>query len=124
VGAVEKLDKNKVKLKHHGYIPDESLSEKLDVLSTHAYDLLTTGLHNLTHDKEQRRFQRQVTYHDMPQSVIDEFQEYSHDKCLALLMEFDRWLAEKKKTVSAEPDEKTERVGVGVYYFNNDKEGE
>jgi hypothetical protein len=124
VGAVEKLDKNKVKLKHHGYIPDESLSEKLDVLSAHTYDLLTTGLHNLTHDQDHRRFQRQVTYHDMPQSVIDEFQEYSHDKCLALLLEFDRWLAEKKKTVSAEPDEQTGRVGVGMYYFNNDKEGE
>ena len=124
VGAVEKIEKNKVKLRHHGYIPDESLSEKLDVLSTHAYDLLTTGLHNLTHDKDHRRFQRQVTYLDMPQSVIDEFQEYSHDKCLALLLDFDSWLAEKKKTVKTESDESKGRVGVGIYYFNNDKEGE
>lgn len=124
VGAVEKLDKNKVKLSHHGYIPDEDLPEKVTVLATHAHDLLTTGVHNLTHDKEYRRFQRQVTYTDMPQSVIDEFQKYSHDKSLALLLDFDRWLAEKKKTVNPEPDEPLGRVGVGIYYFNNDKEGE
>jgi hypothetical protein len=60
----------------------------------------------------------------MPQSVIDEFQKYSHDKSLALLLDFDRWLAEKKKTVSAEQGEPTGRVGVGIYYFNNEEEGE
>ena len=124
VGAVEKTAENVVTLRHHGYIPDESAAEKMDVLSTHAYDLLTTGLHNLTQDKDQLRFQRQVTYHDMPQSVIDEFQKYSHDKCLALLLDFDRWLAEKKKTTDIEHDQPTGRVGVGIYYFNNDKEGE
>jgi hypothetical protein len=123
VGAVEKLDKQNVRLKHHGYIPDKSLSEKIDVLSTHAYDLLTTGVHNLTHDKGQLRFQRQVTYHDIPQSIIDEFQKYSHDKSLALLLEFDRWLAEKKKTANTASDEPKGRVGVGIYYFNNDEEG-
>jgi hypothetical protein len=124
VGAVEKLEGNKVKLRHHGYIPDESLTEKIDVLSTHVHDLLTTGVYNLSQEKEHRRFQRQVTYHDMPQSVIDEFQKYSHDKCLALLLDFNRWLAQKKKTVQVEQDEPTGRVGVGIYYFNNDKEGE
>lgn len=122
VGAVKKIQNTKVKLMHHGYIPDASLPEKLDVLSTHAHDLLTTGIHNLTQDQKKKRFQRQVTYQGMPQSVIDEFQDYSHDKCLALLLEFDRWLAEKEKNVQAKPGEPIGRVGIGIYYFNNDKE--
>lgn len=124
VGAVTKLNDNKVKLMHHGYIPDSSLPEKIDVLSTHAFDLLTTGVHNLAQDQQKKRFQRQVTYQGMPQSVIDEFQEYSHDKCQALILEFDRWLADKEKTVQAKPDEPIGRVGVGIYYFNNDLEDE
>lgn len=124
VGSVVKLDKNTVKLTHRGYIPDKSESEKIGVLSTHAVDFLTTGAHNLTNDQSEARFQRQVTYGDLPQSAIDEFQKYSHDRCLDLLREFDQWLAEKKKSVNAEIDEPTGRVGVGMYFFNNDKEGE
>ena len=61
-----------------------------------------------------------MTYTDMPQSVIEEFQKYSHDKSLDLLLDFDRWLADKKKTVQPEEGEEVSRVGVGIYYFKND----
>ena len=121
VGAVTRLDKDVVQLSHHGFIPGKSEPAKLEVLATHASDLLNTALHNLSHDEKQAYFQRQVSYSDMPKSVIDEFQQYSHDKSLELLLDFDRWLAEKKRSVKPEPDEQTGRVGVGIYFLNNDK---
>ncbi|MGD8568837.1 MAG: DUF6502 family protein [Gammaproteobacteria bacterium] len=120
VGAVSKLDKDTVRLTHHGFIPGKSEPAKINVLSTHATDLLSTAVHNLTHDDKDARFQRQVTYTDIPDSVIEEFKQYSHDKSLDLLRDFDRWLAEKKRTVEPGADEKTGRVGVGIYYFKND----
>jgi len=120
VGAVIKPDKNLVKLNHHGYVPEDSDAEKIEVLSTHVSDLLGTVLHNLTHKKEQARFQRQVSYVDIPESVAKEFQRLSHDKSLALILELNQWLAEKKRTVKPQPNESTFRVGVGIYYFCKD----
>lgn len=120
VGAVEKLDKETVMLRHHGYIPQQGKSEKYEILATCIADLISTGVHNINNDNQHARFQRQVAYCDIPQSVIEEFQRYSHDKCSGLILELNHWLAEKKGKVNAAPDEPTGRVGIGVYYFNND----
>lgn len=83
--------------------------------------MLGTVAHNLEHEGGNARFQRQVFYDDVPQSVADRFQEYSHEKSLAILLDFYRWLAANKDSVKPEADEPTKRVGVGVYYFENDK---
>lgn len=120
VGAVVRTEDNKVHLSSHGYIPEKSEPEMIKVVSTHVADMMSTVEHNLRSEKSDARFERQVTYHDMPQSVIDEFKKYSHDKCLELLLELDRWLAEKKRSTTPREDEQTGRVGVGIYYFNND----
>ena len=124
VGAVEKVGKSTVRLSKHGYVPRRSEAETLNVVSAHVADLLSTAVHNLDPANDTARFQRQVTYLDMPQRVIEEFQLYSHDKSLDLLREFDRWLAEKKKTVKPKADESTQRIGVGIYYFENEETGE
>ena len=122
VGAVTKLDSGDVKLNHFGFIPDKSSPEKVEVLSTHTANLLDTAVHNLIDEDEDPRFQRQVTYNDMPESVVKEFQKYSHDKSLDLLRDFDRWLAYKKKSVDPESEEEKSQVGVGIYFFNNEKD--
>lgn len=125
IGLVGKPDKNSVKLLHHGYLPRESNTEMIDVFSTHAADLMTTAIYNMDEEgHDDPRFQRQVTYHDLPESVIKEFEEYSHEKSRALLLDFNKWLARKKKTIKPKTDEATGRVGVGIYFFKNDKLGE
>ena len=117
VRAVEKIDNQTVRLTAHGYIPQKDDSEFLEIMSSSVEDLFETCLHNLTHEKNQARFQRRVTYHDLPESAIEEFKQFSHDKSVALIMEFDRWLAEKKQSKEAKPGEKTGRVGTGIYYY-------
>lgn len=123
VGAVTKQDKHTVSLNHHGYIPQSSEQEKIDIFSTHVADLLSTAAHNLGCASKDTRFQRQVTYEDLPESVIADFQHYSHEKNLELLLDFNRWLAAKKESVKPAPGEPTGRVGVGIYFFRNDDEG-
>jgi len=124
VGAVTKQDKHTVCLNHHGYIPENSEQEKIDIFSTHVADLLSTAAHNLGCEKKESRFQRQVTYDDLPESVIADFQHYSHEKSLELLLDFNQWLAAKKESVKPAPGELTGRVGVGIYFFRNDKSNE
>lgn len=120
VGAVEKVDKDHVKLTHHGFVPQGDDSEKINIFLTHAKDLLDTGIHNLTKKDESPRFQRQVTYVDMPASVVDEFEKLSRDKSMALLVELNKWLSMKSKEVDVQSGEPTYRIGVGIYYFKSE----
>ena len=120
VGAVEKLDKDKVRLLHHGYVPERDSSELIEMVSRHTADLFSTGLHNISHEPHEARFQRQVVYSDIPEHVALEFQQLSHDKALALLLELNHWLSEKKARGKSDPQEATTRVGMGLYFFRND----
>jgi len=122
VGAVERVDKQYVRLLNKGYIPRKDEPELVRVLSKHVADHLDTAVHNIAQDEKDARFQRQVTYHEMPLSIIEEFREFSHQRSMDLLVEFDQWLAERKKNISADNDETKGRVGVGVYFFQNDKQ--
>jgi hypothetical protein len=122
VGAVEKKDNNTVSLLSKGYVPKTSEAEKLEMLARHFTDLMTTGAHNITHSPQDARFQRQVSYSDLPQSVIDEFKAYSQEKSLELLIDFDRWLAEKKKNIPPDENEPVNRVGIGIYFIEDEKE--
>jgi hypothetical protein len=118
VGAVTKPDSNTVHLSSSGYIPQQSETELLEVISRCAADLLQTSAHNLI-DPANAHFQRQVAYRDIPESVAEEFRKYSHDRCQELMIEFNGWLAVKKTTTTAQPGEAMKRVGVGLYYFEN-----
>jgi hypothetical protein len=122
VGAVEKVEKDHVKLIHHGFVPHGDDSEKINIFLTHARDLLSTGIHNLTKTDESPRFQRQVTYVDMPESVVKEFEKLSYAKSMELLVELNKWLSEKSKDTETQSDEPTYRIGLGIYYFKNESE--
>jgi len=122
VGAVVKPTKDTVELIQEGLIPKKSETEMIDIIAQHNSDLMNTGIYNLTHEAEEARFQRQVTYHEVPESVMEEFKAYSHEKSLSLLKDFDQWLAEHKKSGGNDPNEPKGRVGVGIYYFKDEKE--
>lgn len=119
VGAVSKIGKTTVKLNSLGYIPAASDPEKIEIFTTHVADLLNTISHNLTSTPDDARFQRQVTYQDVPHSIIDEFQKYSQEKSLALLIEFNQWLADRTQNANSAHDEPTGRIGVGIYFLRN-----
>ncbi|MFV2061853.1 MAG: DUF6502 family protein [Gammaproteobacteria bacterium] len=121
VGAVERLDKKNIKLNHYGYLPENSDSELIDVFSTHVADLLDTCNFNLNRKKsELARFQRQVTYVDVPVSLADEFQAHSHEQLLSLVVEMNQWLATKNDALEETSTEPTCRVGIGTYFFKNE----
>lgn len=122
VGAVIKPDDATVKLVQQGFIPHKSETESIKILAKHVSDLMNTGVHNISHVQEDAYFQRQVTYEELPESVIEEFRKYSNEKSIALLKDFDKWLSEKKSAVDPSSDEAKGRVGVGIYYFKNEEE--
>ena len=121
LGSITKLDKNTVRLLRAGIETSDSGSEsdKINIMSKCVSDLLGTTDHNLVNTEGDVRFQRQVTYVEMPKSIVDEFKQYSNERSMELLLQYNRWLADKRKNTNNQEAEPTCRVGVGIYYFEN-----
>lgn len=123
VGAATRIDRDAVHLASPGYIPHQGETDMFEVAGRAVSDLLRTSLHNIA-DSKHPRFQRQVAYRDLPASVAEEFQQYSRVRCQDLLREFNDYLHEKAKTAGPDSGEKKYRVGVGLYYFENENDEE
>ena len=125
IGTVSKPDKTSVKLNDYGFLPENSDTDLIDVLSTHTSDLLGTGIFNIVRDKSvPARFQRQVTYLNIPQSLAQEFEAYSHEKLLLLIVELNQWLATRKNALQDPGEEPLYRLGAGAYFFKNTQQEE
>jgi hypothetical protein len=120
IKAVTKPSPDSIKLDSLGYIPQQNVGDKIDILSVCTTDLLETAVHNLDHEKDEARFQRQVVYRKIPESVAEEFKQYSNKKSQELILEYNRWLDQHPKRTAPDVDEPIKRIGVGIYYFEND----
>ena len=115
------VDKQWVQLERYGFIPESDDIESFNVLSDSAANLLQTGAFNITRSREQAaRFQRQLTHLKVPQELADEFASYSGEKSLQLLLDLDRWLVRKKRALTSLQTETTGRIGLGIYYYEED----
>ncbi len=118
---VSVIDKQWVQLERYGFIPESDDIESFNVLSDSAGNLLQTGAFNITRSREQAaRFQRQLTHLKVPQELADEFASYSGEKSLQLLLDLDRWLVRKKRALTSLQTETTGRIGLGIYYYEED----
>ncbi len=113
IGVLREEADKRLTLLSRGYVPDGASEELLGYLGAHVEDLLNTFDHNMTHQREHARFQRQVIYDDVPTRYLEDFRSLSARWGQRTLEELDRWLAEKKATATA--DEPTMRLGLGIY---------
>ncbi len=118
VGVVElSADKKTVKLVKEGYIPRNSESDQIDILSICVADLLETTVHNLESDDV--RFQRQLIHKNVPRSTANEFKACSRDKSAELLHELNQWMIEKTAAEEDKAEPSVSRIGIGIYYFED-----
>lgn len=121
VGAVVKIKNNSIKLVQEALIPKRSEEDMINIIAQHSSDLIKTGVFNMSHEAKDAYFQRQVTYIDVPENVMDDFKYYSRKKSMELLTDFDRWLSENSNKKVNSSGDSTGRVGVGIYYFRNEE---
>lgn len=108
-----------VALKDAAYIPFGDDAEKLAILGTDVSLLIGTINHNLTADDlAESRYQRKVSYDNLPRSVLPAFQVLVNEHAQKLLIFFNKWLAEHDRDRKpGEEDYERMRAGVGIYYF-------
>ena len=118
VGAVERLDDDRIRLLSRAYIPRTSDLDKLDILGADVADLITTIDHNLQRGAEDPRFQRKVMYDNVPEESISMFRALSEAQAQALLEKMDEWLSQHDRDVNSSlKGTGRMRAGIGIYYF-------
>ena len=125
VGAVRRLEDQRIEPVARGYLPIGSSVDKLQILGTDVADLIETIDHNLTDGAAYPRFQRKVMYLRIRVDDLPAFRSLSAAKAQALLEQLDTWLAEHDIDAPHEnPQVPHARVGLGVYYFEERLEDE
>jgi hypothetical protein len=118
-GAVRRREDGRFEPIARGYVPHQSVIDKVDILGTDVADLVDTIDHNMQHGADDPRFQRKVMYHSIRADALPAFRKVSAALAQALLEKLDRWLAshDDLDTAHAVADTPLSRVGVGIYYF-------
>jgi hypothetical protein len=126
VGAVDRVNGNKVRLLVHAYLPRTDEAGMLDILGTDVRDLITTIDHNIRATSKgdgDRYYQRKVVYNNLPQEIIPKLREMSQADAQKLLESIDRWLSKYDRDINPNAEGSgRKRAGVGIYYFEEDYE--
>jgi hypothetical protein len=124
IGVVEELEGGYLQLITKGYVP-KTEEDKINVMAKCVRDQIETIDFNLSHPLYEARFQRQIKYVDLPPELIKEFKEFSKERSIELMMEFNLWLSQRKKQLPTNTDTKaTGQAGFGLYYFEKDGESD
>ena len=118
IGAVKRLDNGKISLSKKAYIPEGSQADKLHILGTDVGHLISTIDYNLQPNAMQARFQRKVSYDNLPDEALPAFRELSAKKAQKLLEKMDEWLAGNDRDVTPSIEGTGRNLaGLGIYYF-------
>jgi len=123
ISAVARQADGTIRLLTRAYLPSADKQAKLHILGTDVADLLATISHNLDAKGKKLFFQRKVSYDNVPKEVLEEFKSLSSRESQALLEEMNKWLTARDRDTN--PDVQgsgRKRVGLGIYYFEEDME--
>jgi hypothetical protein len=104
------------------YIRSASDPDLIRQASVALHDHVTTIAHNV--DANRRgppRFERMATHSALPRRLLPAFEAYLRTEGQAFLEKVDSWLSTRSATTTAVQDERSLRVGVGVYEIQEQK---
>ncbi|NOY68416.1 MAG: hypothetical protein GXP53_02835 [Deltaproteobacteria bacterium] len=123
VGAVALNEDETLRLATRAYLPGSDKEAKINILGVDVADLVTTIDHNLV-KSHSPFFQRKVSYDNVPAEVLEKFNVLCTAESQALLEKLDEWLAARDRDTNPEIHGLgRKRVGLGIYYFEEDLEG-
>lgn len=119
IGVTEQPNEKTVALVNYAYVPHQDDLEQVRIITTCISDLFDTALHNIDAEASDKRFQRQVVYSHIDESLVEELQETISEKAREVLESLNSTLAVARKKSAATKKSKLKRLGFGMYYFEN-----
>ena len=120
IGMTNQPTPDTVCLVRSAYVPQENEIEKIRILSVCVADLLGTAVHNVESSGDDIRFQRQLVYSGIEDSIAERFHDLSNKQAMALFGTLTDFLSVERD--ASDPDKRSsgKRVGLGIYYFEGD----
>ena len=103
-----------VRLIKHSYVPANDSAELIHILGTDTRELIETIDHNMVSVPDKKRFQRKVSYDNLPHEVVERIKTLSAIRSQALLEELNHWLSQHQHE-NSDSDERYS-VSIGIYY--------
>jgi hypothetical protein len=119
-GIVAETDDRRVHLLKRAYVPAGDDAQSLYLVGSNVGDLLETLNHNLSGQGPASRFQRTLSYDNVPEEALEEWRPIAAERSQALLEELDRILSRYDRDVSGETAGTGRvRTGIGIFYFES-----
>lgn len=119
-GSVKEVN-GTVRLIRHAYVSGSDQAEKLKILGSDVFELISTIDHNLTADRGDLLFQRKVSYDNIDPDSMARLKKMSAKKAQALLEQLDKLYAEHELENSSHQGK---TISLGIYYYEQDSSGE
>jgi len=119
VAAVAETPRGRLRAKLRYYSPAAPDEEAVLRSGSVLEDLGATVAENLVRAEERTRFEGRATNARVARAARRKFREYIEARGMAFLEDVDRWLSQHEST---DPEEKTLRLGIGVYQIQDDGE--
>ena len=122
IGAARMLRDGRIKLLVRSYIPGAGDGDRMHILGDDVGHLIRTIDHNLEcTDLQASRFQRKVSYDNLPADTLPEFRNLSAENAQRLLEKLDEWLSRwDRDNNPAVKGEGRYTAGLGIYYFEEE----
>jgi hypothetical protein len=125
VGAVKKTEDGRIQLLSEAYLPAGDTPAMHSILGTDVSLLIETIDHNTRSSRHPKRLQRKVLYDNVPVEAVDLIRSESARDGQRLLEKLDRLISRHDRDVNPKAmGSGRKRVGVGIYYFEEDAAGE
>jgi hypothetical protein len=118
-GGMTELPNGRLRVQKRFFVPSAYGEDFIVGLAFIVAPILETMRHNL--ENPGQPFIQRIAYSDhLPDAEKDAFREVSHSQAAQLMHSIDKWLAEHEEG-TAESEDVEQRVGLGVFYFENSR---
>ena len=115
-GSVQQVNGN-VRLIRHAYLTGSDPVEKLNILGSDVFELISTIDHNMTADPADLQFQRKVSYDNIDPDALSKLRKMSAKKAQTLLEQLNKQYADHELEDSSEQGK---TISLGIYYYEQD----
>ncbi|PHQ27220.1 hypothetical protein CLH62_06515 [Marinobacter guineae] len=116
-------DSGRLILQQRAYVPAGDSEEMLQIFGEDVSDLIATIDHNLISGESGQppRFQRTLTYNNIPPEVMERWRRHAAAQSQALLEQLDKWLGPHDRDISGPQaggqSGDSVRTGVSIFFF-------